>query len=642
MESKTFSMEPDESDLGKQAWIEKAMQDRRSEWTEAKQLTIFCGSWNVNGKKPKDDCRTWLMPVEEKQVLPDLVCLGFQEVVDLNAQSLLVDHNVSANWQEHLGKTKLMDNTFDDQYILVKTVHLVGLLMLVYVRKNLKGRNSDFANICKRLRLKTKRAEEKIGDHNFTFWIGDLNYRLTSNDLTEVYQDIKEGNIGRLLRFDQLLIERAEKRVFQGWKEGDILFYPTYKYQTGTDLYERREDKKKRFPAWCDRIQWKLDPEVKGIAAKLKYYRRAEQKQSDHKPVMTWHDCTAQRVISKAKSKVLEDIARQFDKWENNQIPQVALNRNNLNFSDVRFERPQTEIVIVENIGKSIAQYYFASGASREGSKGWLKVAPNGGYIPPGHKVKLKINAHVTAKTASELNQGTGKLQTMLVFRLKCGRKDDLGKDYYITINGTYLRSAYGCSLEYLVRNPMPVRAVDPNTKVHPESVLTLPKELWRLVDYIYRKGMDEEDLFLTSGDENEIGDIRECLDTGRGFSSFGIHSMAEAFIQFLVSLKNPVFPMKFIDEMHSDSNLSDFCKQALLNLTPIHYNAFVYVISFLREVLKHSASNKLTADKIIPLFAKCLFHYTPGAAERLQNMRQKPYIVLNQYLTSPDFVAKS
>eukprot|EP00954_Amorphochlora_amoebiformis_P017013 1316313-Amorphochlora_amoeboformis.AAC.1 len=106
MESKTFSMEPDESDLGKQAWIEKAMQDRRSEWTEAKQLTIFCvpinptslqfwpekhsqkksGSWNVNGKKPKDDCRTWLMPVEEKQVLPDLVCLGFQEVVDLNAQ----------------------------------------------------------------------------------------------------------------------------------------------------------------------------------------------------------------------------------------------------------------------------------------------------------------------------------------------------------------------------------------------------------------------------------------------------------------------------------------------------------------------------------------------------------------------------
>jgi hypothetical protein len=37
---------------------------------------------------------------------------------------------------------------------------------------------------------------------------------------------------------------------------GPITFAPTYKYKTGTDFYERREDRKKRFPAWCDRIQW--------------------------------------------------------------------------------------------------------------------------------------------------------------------------------------------------------------------------------------------------------------------------------------------------------------------------------------------------------------------------------------------------
>jgi len=34
------------------------------------------------------------------------------------------------------------------------------------------------------------------------------------------------------------------------YAEGPLDFGPTYKYQPGTDLYEQREDKKKRVPAW--------------------------------------------------------------------------------------------------------------------------------------------------------------------------------------------------------------------------------------------------------------------------------------------------------------------------------------------------------------------------------------------------------
>eukprot|EP00471_Norrisiella_sphaerica_P013852 CAMPEP_0184494738 /NCGR_PEP_ID=MMETSP0113_2-20130426/29461_1 /TAXON_ID=91329 /ORGANISM="Norrisiella sphaerica, Strain BC52" /LENGTH=704 /DNA_ID=CAMNT_0026880613 /DNA_START=81 /DNA_END=2195 /DNA_ORIENTATION=- len=692
MESKTFPIEVDQNTLGKQAWIEKAMQMRRSEWTEAKPLSIFCGTYNVNAKKPSEDLKTWLMPVKDR--FPDVYCLGFQEVVDLNAQSLLVDHNVSKDWEEHIQGTMLKGNIpMHKGYVLKKSIHLVGLLMHVYVKKslstyvrtveaevcgvgilgvggnkgavsvrmniydtslcfinshlaahkkNVQGRNSDFHNICKRTRFKTLRQEEQIGDHNYTFWIGDLNYRLTSTDLTEVYREIEEKNIGALLRVDQLMIERAEKRAFGDFQEGDITFMPTYKYETGTDRYDRREDKKKRFPAWCDRIQWKVDTKVKGTSAKLVFYKRAELKMSDHKPVMAWFNVVAQMVIKKKKAEILQDITRQFDAWENNQIPQVALDRSHLNFANVRFDRPQTELVVVENIGKSVAEYYFASGAgdgSQEATPNWLTVEPRTGYIPPGHKIGLKITVHVAAKAAGSLNMGLDKLQSMLIFRLKCGRQDELGKDYYISISGSYLRSSFGCSLAYLVRNPMPVRSVGPTTKVNPESVLTLPKELWRLADYIYRKGIDEEDLFLTSGDQKEVAEIRECLDTGREFGNFGVHSMAEAFIEFLVNLSEPIFPMKLVNELRSDENLNDFCKQAFLRLTPIHYNAFVYVLSFLREVLIHRTSNKLTPVKIIPLFARCIFHYNPSAAEKLQNMRQKPYILLNHYLTDDTLV---
>mmetsp|Transcript_14190 Transcript_14190/g.21560 ORF Transcript_14190/g.21560 Transcript_14190/m.21560 type:complete len:699 (+) Transcript_14190:114-2210(+) len=696
MEQKTFSVELDASDLGKQAWIEKAMQDRRQEWTEAKDLTVFCGTWNVNGKKPKENISTWLMPADCKGKLPDLYCLGFQEVVDLNAQSLAFDHKMSEEWEAHIENTTIGSKKFGKEYYLVKTVHLVGLLMLVYTRRtlrnevssvdaavtgvgilgvggnkgavvvrlniydsslcfvnthlaahknNVEGRNADYFSILKKTRVTSKRQEEMIGAQHYSFWIGDLNYRLTCTDLTEVYRDIEDGNIGRLLRCDQLILEKKNGKAFKGWEEGDITFLPTYKYITGTDRYDNREDKKKRFPAWCDRIQWRWDKKVKGTDIKLAWYRRAEQKQSDHKPVMAWFDVTAQKVVKKSKAKVLQSITRQFDAWENDQIPQVALNRNHVNFHEVVFERPHTEIVVVKNIGKSVAEYYFASGAgngAREATKNWLSVEPSSGYIPPGRSIHLKITVHVNASTASVLNrQVAGNLQGMLIFRLKCGRKDELGKDYYIEVTGKYLRSCFGCSLEYLVRCPMPVRAIGPGAlKVHPESVLTLPKEVWRIADYLFRKGMDEEDLFLTSGDEKQIAAIRECLDTGRGFGDFTVHSMAEAFIQFFDSLAEPVYPLSLIDNhLRSDTHLSDFCKQSLLKLSPIHYNTFVYVLSFLREVLRHSENNKLTVERLIPLFAKCLFHYTPGAAEKMQAMKQRPWMVLKNYLTNKDFV---
>ena len=88
------------------------------------------------------------------------------------------------------------------------------------------------------------------------FWIGDLNYRLTLSDLEMVYERISAQDWNFLLSHDQLLLEKSSGRAFSGYREGRIMFPPTYKYQQGTHLYERRPEKKNRFPAWCDRIMW--------------------------------------------------------------------------------------------------------------------------------------------------------------------------------------------------------------------------------------------------------------------------------------------------------------------------------------------------------------------------------------------------
>ncbi|RMD42850.1 hypothetical protein DV735_g2257, partial [Chaetothyriales sp. CBS 134920] len=60
--------------------------------------------------------------------------------------------------------------------------------------------------------------------------------------------------IESLLAHDQLRsLQRQRKAFHQGWREGEIDFLPTYKYDVGTvALFDSGE--KKRSPSWCDRI----------------------------------------------------------------------------------------------------------------------------------------------------------------------------------------------------------------------------------------------------------------------------------------------------------------------------------------------------------------------------------------------------
>ena len=58
-------------------------------------------------------------------------------------------------------------------------------------------------------------------DHDFTFWLGDLNYRVDETLSTdEVFQKVNAGEIETLRAHDQLNIERFNNNVFQGFEEG--------------------------------------------------------------------------------------------------------------------------------------------------------------------------------------------------------------------------------------------------------------------------------------------------------------------------------------------------------------------------------------------------------------------------------------
>ncbi|XP_019463785.1 PREDICTED: type I inositol polyphosphate 5-phosphatase 5-like isoform X1 [Lupinus angustifolius] len=152
-------------------------------------------------------------------------------------------------------------------------------------------RNADVSEIIKGIQFTRitknpcQRAPERIVDHDMfcsrIIWLGDLNYRVSlSYDETRVL--LEDNDWDTLLEKDQLNMERDAGRVFNGFREGRIVFAPTYKYSHNSDSYAgetTKSKKKRRTPAWCDRILWR------GNGIEQLSYIRGESRFSDHRPV---------------------------------------------------------------------------------------------------------------------------------------------------------------------------------------------------------------------------------------------------------------------------------------------------------------------------------------------------------------------
>ncbi|KAJ0097926.1 hypothetical protein Patl1_27288 [Pistacia atlantica] len=175
-------------------------------------------------------------------------------------------------------------------YCLVASKQMVGIFLSIWVRKDLvphighlshlasgekEGdelkRNADVAEILKSTQFHkickspNPIAPERIIDHDRVIWLGDLNYRVSLS-----YEETRLNK------------EREAGRTFSGFSEGRIFFAPTYKYSHNSDNYAGetvKSKKKRRTPAWCDRILWR------GNGIEQLSYIRGESRFSDHRPV---------------------------------------------------------------------------------------------------------------------------------------------------------------------------------------------------------------------------------------------------------------------------------------------------------------------------------------------------------------------
>ena len=175
--------------------------------------------------------------------------------------------------------------------------------------------------------------------------------------------------------------------------------------------------------------------------------------------------------------------------------------------------------------------------------------------------------------------------------------------------------------------------------------MLEVPKELWLLIDHLYKHSLLEENILLQNGTDDELVNIRTHLDTFDDHNHDGgipgsNYSVGNAMLLFLETLREPVIPVAFHARCLEACHSFPQCKQVVDSLPRTHFNVFRYVCAFLRELLKQCHENKLDAKLLATVFGS-IFLRTPvrelnALSKRIQSTQaQKKSKFVFQFLVN-------
>lgn len=368
-------------------------------------MNVACGTFNVNGKEPPESgLDAWLTNFDERT---DIVAIGFQELQldkDAYAGQYLRESTKFVECQEKWrlavtdsvkkvnGKlVKIGEERLVGIYILVfaisdilddiKSVQTaqIGVGILGYIgnkgavairfkineatlcfvcthlaahQNEIEKRNRHFRLIMNNLKFKGIQDEDWFARHTHIIWVGDLNYRLDL-DNDSVRSLVKEANYEQLLKHDQLAKVKLRGEAFHQFREADITFPPTYKFNPGSSEYDTSP--KNRIPAWTDRILYhaKCWDDIKPVS----YMSHASILFSDHKPVSATFNVTVPVKDDVKYRQVQREVIAEVDKNENELLPAISLSTQHVDFGPIGFDQSVQRNIRLQNTGRVPALY---------------------------------------------------------------------------------------------------------------------------------------------------------------------------------------------------------------------------------------------------------------------------------------------
>lgn len=114
--------------------IRTQLNSRSAEFTAYQSISLFVGTWNLNGKGPSSESiLPWLFPVSSEE--PDLFVLGFQELVPLTPQMIMAtDPEKKRRWEASILETLANRPNKKSEYILLRSGQLVGTALIVLLK----------------------------------------------------------------------------------------------------------------------------------------------------------------------------------------------------------------------------------------------------------------------------------------------------------------------------------------------------------------------------------------------------------------------------------------------------------------------------------------------------------------------------
>ena len=396
---------------------------------------------------------------------------------------------------------------------------------------------------------------------------------------------------------------------------------------------------------------------------------------SDHKPLDAVFALDYDAVDPELKAKVHQEVARELDKAENDGRPAVTIvvdhhrdsdvthsqtnptrqKYEGVDFGDVKYDHLKTRSVTIANTGRVPATLGFVDRSHLADEPGgvcppWLTIhfdrpSDNTNFNPgalreytlqPGDATNVELSINITdLDLVRRLSERVETLEDVLVLRIQNGR------DYFLPLRGNWQQSAFGRSIEKLVRIPEGgVRRWQhqkPDGSSHGDHDVkwSAPRELFRLTESIEdlveraiaewgMRGENEEAPWEMGrawpfggwqSNEKDRGHlkvlIREALDTDTPFAQVfspetgslqRLEALAETLIQFLNSLDDGVIPASISSKLEQGMTEREKAKEAIseeeeriwildmLSPLPAHSVSFTFVTFMLSRIVNEIA----------------------------------------------------